>query len=167
MHEHTKILYHMIVVLGSDHAGFEMKDYLARSIREIPTPRTVVDVGCPDSITACDYPKIASALCDEMARQSSSHPEEDVFGVLVCGTGIGISIAANKMRGIRCALVHSVETARMARLHNDANVIAFGGKVLSFDVAKEALQTFLTTQTDPSERHRRRVDQLGALDDRQ
>ncbi|MBU6235061.1 MAG: ribose 5-phosphate isomerase B, partial [Alphaproteobacteria bacterium] len=106
----------------------------------------------PDSVDYPDYAgKLAAALADGRADT----------GVLVCGSGIGISIAANRHAHVRCALVHDVTSARLCRLHNDANVIAFGGRLIGIEVAKEALQVFLST-TFEGGRHQRRVDKLGS-----
>ncbi|KAJ4456862.1 putative ribose 5-phosphate isomerase B [Paratrimastix pyriformis] len=142
------------VVIGSDHGGFEMKNQLVQFMRQDGID--VVDVGCP-STAPVDYPVIAQQTCAELLDHSKNFD----LGVVVCGTGIGISIAANKVPGIRCALCHDITTARLCREHNNANVLALGGRTTGPDTAKEILSTFLKTAFSGAERHQRRVDMLG------
>ena len=104
----------------------------------------------------CDYPDVAKTLANAVLKDSNS------LGVLVCGTGIGISIAANKVDGIRCALCHDHYTASMAKKHNNANVLALGGRVLGVEVAKDIMQTYLETQFEGG-RHEKRVNKIMAL----
>lgn len=138
------------IAIASDHAGLDLKTSLKEAFKDIQW----LDLGTntPDSVDYPDYAaKLAAALADGRAD----------MGVLVCGSGIGISIAANRHPHVRCALVHDVTSARLARLHNDANVIAFGGRLIGLEVAKEALQVFLSTAFEGG-RHQRRVDKLGS-----
>jgi ribose 5-phosphate isomerase B len=138
------------IAIASDHAGFELKDLLAVELRE--QGFGVLDLGTnrPDSV---DYPdfgnKLALALKDGKAKR----------GVLVCGTGIGISIAANRHAHIRAAVVHDATSARLCREHNDANVMALGSRLIGVEVAKECLRVFLGTEFAGG-RHQRRIDKL-------
>ncbi|MBA3819457.1 MAG: ribose 5-phosphate isomerase B [Deltaproteobacteria bacterium] len=139
---------------GSDHAGLALKRTLVEMLRKLGDE--VVDIGTNDD-TSVDYPSFGA----EVGRRVVAEPE--TRGLVVCGTGIGISIAANKVPGVRCALVHDDFTAEMARIHNDANILAMGARVVGSGVAEHALTTFRATVFEGG-RHQRRVDQLGALD---
>jgi ribose 5-phosphate isomerase B len=140
------------VVIASDHAGIdfraELRDWLAGQ------GVAVTDLGT-DSRDSVDYPDFADAVAKALADGSA------VRGILVCGTGIGISIAANRHRHVRAALCHDTTTARLARQHNDANVIALGARTLGIETAKDCIVTFLTTDFEGGERHSRRVAKLG------
>lgn len=139
------------IALAADHAGFELKNALKRVIEE--RDLAVLDLGAHGS-DSVDYPtmadSLAAALADGRAQQ----------GVLVCGTGIGISIAANRHRHVRAALCHDVTTARLARQHNDANVLALGARVIGLNAARDTLEAFLDTPFEGG-RHQRRVEMLG------
>lgn len=124
------------IVVASDHAGFELKEVLKVELEALGM--TVEDLGAYNT-DAVDYPDMADAL----AKVVSEDPERR--GLLLCGTGIGASIAANRHRRVRAALCHSAETARMAREHNDANVLVLGGRVTDPETAKECLRVFLDT----------------------
>ena len=124
------------IVVASDHAGFELKEVLKEELQALGM--TVEDLGAY-STDAVDYPDMADAL----AKVVSEDP--DRRGLLLCGTGIGASIAANRHRRVRAALCHSAETARMAREHNNANVLVLGGRVTDPDTAKDCLRIFLDT----------------------
>ncbi len=124
------------IVVASDHAGFELKEVLKVELEALGM--TVEDLGAYNT-DAVDYPDIADAL----AKVVSEDPERR--GLLLCGTGIGASIAANRHRRVRAALCHSAETARLAREHNDANVLVLGGRVTDPETAKECLRVFLDT----------------------
>jgi ribose-5-phosphate isomerase B len=136
------------VFLASDHAGFELKNELKEAIKGLGYE--VVDLGTNDK-NSVDYPDYAHLLASKL--------EPNCYGVLVCGTGIGISIAANRHENVRCALCHDEFTARLAREHNDANVIAFGARVIGAGVAISALETFLKTEFEGG-RHERRVKKI-------
>ena len=136
------------VFLASDHAGFELKNELKEAIKGLGYE--VVDLGANDK-NSVDYPDYAHLLASKL--------EPNCYGVLVCGTGIGVSIAANRHENVRCALCHDEFTARLAREHNDANVIAFGARVIGAGVAISALETFLKTEFE-SGRHERRVQKI-------
>jgi ribose 5-phosphate isomerase B len=138
------------IAIVSDHAAFEMKAALAAWLRE--AGHSVTDLG-PDGIDPVDYPdygyKLAEAIADGRAD----------LGVALCGSGIGISIAANRHPACRCALVSEPLSARLAREHNDANAIAMGGRLLGLEMAKACLDAFLATPFGGG-RHQRRVDKL-------
>lgn len=141
---------------GSDHAGLALKRHLVAALRELGDD--VVDVGTTDEASV-DYAQFGA----EVGRRVAADPH--ARGLVVCGSGIGISISANKVPGVRCALVHDSFTAEMARAHNDANVIALGARVVGVGVAETALGMFRRTAFEGG-RHQRRVDQLTALDHR-
>ncbi|WP_148805903.1 ribose 5-phosphate isomerase B [Campylobacter concisus] len=136
------------VFLASDHAGFELKNELKEAIKGFGYE--VVDLGTNDK-NSVDYPDYAHLLASKL--------EPNCYGVLVCGTGIGISIAANRHENVRCALCHDEFTARLAREHNDANVIAFGARVIGAGVAISATEAFLKTEFAGG-RHERRVKKI-------
>lgn len=136
--------------LGSDHAGLPLKVALAAHLRSLG--HTVVDRGTFTE-TSCDYPVYAQAVAEDVVAGTSR------FGVLVCSTGVGISIAANKVRGIRAALVHNAEMAVLARQHNDANVLCLGQRYVSPELGSACVDAFLAA-TFEGGRHARRVGQL-------
>jgi ribose 5-phosphate isomerase B len=134
---------------GCDHAGLGLKRHLVARLREWGDE--VEDLGC-DSEESVDYPDFGRAVGERVAGG-------DGFGLLVCGTGIGIAIAANKIAGVRAAVVTDGFTARASRAHNDANVISLGARVTGPGVAEDALATFRDTPFEGG-RHRRRVDKI-------
>jgi ribose 5-phosphate isomerase B len=138
---------------GSDHAGLALKLALVAKLRELGDE--VVDVGTHDD-TSVDYPDFGT----EVGKRVVAEP--GAMGLVTCGSGIGISIAANKIHGVRCALVHDSYTAELARQHNDANVIAMGGRVIGPGAAEAALVVFRSTAF-LGDRHARRVDKLNKL----
>ena len=146
----------MRISIGSDHAGFEMKEKLEEHLRD--AGHEVVDVGTHDA-DSVDYPDLAAAVGRAVAGGEAER------GVLVCGSGIGVAIAANKIDGIRAANVYDPEMARMSRLHNDANVVTMGGRYLPEEVARDIVDTFLDT-TFEGGRHQRRVDKITELEKR-
>lgn len=139
------------IAIASDHAGFELKTALVADLKAAGTP--VLDLGT-HSADSVDYPDFGDALARAILEGKASR------GVLVCGTGIGISIAANRHKGIRAAHCRDTTDARFARLHNDANVLALGARTTGIEVAKDCLHTFLATPFEGG-RHQRRVDKLG------
>jgi ribose 5-phosphate isomerase B len=139
---------------GSDHAGLPLKQHLVAVLRQLGD--TVEDIGTHDGASV-DYPSFGA----EVGRRVVADP--DARGLVVCGTGIGIGMAANKVPGVRCAVVHDAFTAEMARAHNDANVIALGARVIGPGVAESAVAAFRAASFEGG-RHQRRVDQLGELD---
>lgn len=144
----------MRIHLGADHAGFALKE----SVRDIliGLGYEVTDVGT-DGEDSVDYPDFAAAVATAVASGDAD------AGVLVCGTGLGMAIAANKVPGVRAIQASDPEMARMARLHNDANVITLPGRHISPAQAAEVLEAFLGTQFEGG-RHQRRVDKIGALE---
>ncbi|WP_421998273.1 ribose 5-phosphate isomerase B [Reyranella sp.] len=138
------------IAVASDHAGFDLKEILKRDLVEAGLD--VLDLGT-DSTRSVDYPDYGHAMARAVASGQA------VRGVLVCGSGIGISIAANRHPEVRAALVHDVTSARLARLHNDANVVAFGQRTIGTETAREALKVFLDTEWEGG-RHAARVAKL-------
>jgi len=136
--------------MASDHAGFELKQVLKERLSALDC--RVVDLG-PDGPGAVDYPDYGYAMARALREGRVAR------GVLICGSGIGISIAANRFPEVRAALVHDELGARLARQHNDANVICFGGRMIGADVALDCLRVFLETPFEGG-RHCRRVDKL-------
>ena len=141
----------LAIALASDHAGFEMKAMLADWLRM--QGHAVTDLG-PHDTTSVDYPDFGYTLAASIATGDAA------FGVAVCGSGIGISIAVNRNPAARCALVSDTLSARLAREHNDANVVAFGARLIGPDTAKDALAAFLATPF-AGDRHVGRVAKLG------
>lgn len=139
---------------GSDHAGRELKDILASHARD--RGYSITDLGT-DSDVSVDYPDYAQKVGESVLANPGS------LGVLVCGTGIGMSIAANKLHGIRAALLYNEETARLARQHNNANVIAMGGREVPPGQAIRWLDVFLASAFEDG-RHSRRLDKVARLE---
>jgi len=144
----------MRIALASDHAGFQLKDHLARSLAA--AGHDVTDLGT-DSTESVDYPAFA-----EHAARAVADGEADK-GVLVCGSGNGVAIVANKVAGVRAVNAHDVEEAEMCRRHNDANVVTLSGAHLAPAQADAIVATFLATDFDGG-RHARRVDQITAIE---
>jgi ribose 5-phosphate isomerase B len=144
----------MRIVIGSDHAGFDLKEALRQWLQD--AGHEVIDVGT-DSEASCDYPVFGAAVAREVAAGDADR------GVAVCGSGIGICMAANKIPGVRAAVIRTAEDAEMSRRHNDANVACFGGRVTAMAEAERALGSFLDTDFEGG-RHERRVDLLAELD---
>ena len=142
------------VALASDHAGFHIKETVRQFLENAGYP--LVDLGTW-SEESVDYPDYGKAVGERVASREAD------FGIAVCGTGIGISIAANKVPTIRAAVAHDVSTARLAREHNDANVLAMGGRVVNNTQAIEMVQTFLSTAFLGG-RHARRVEKIGLIE---
>lgn len=138
------------IAVASDHAGFDLKEMLKRDLQDAGF--TVLDLGT-HSVQSVDYPDYGAAMGEAIASGKAER------GVLVCGTGIGISIAANRNPAVRAALVHDETTARLTRLHNDANVVAFGSRVIGIETARAALKVFLSTEFEGG-RHAARVAKL-------
>ena len=140
------------IAIGSDHAGFDLKAKLAEELRS--SGYEVLDCGTGDATNSVDYPDFGKAVAEAVTSGKTDG------GVVVCGTGIGISIAANRHPGIRAALCHDVTMARLCREHNDANVLALGARLIGDVVAKDCLDAFLSTPF-AGDRHVRRVEKLG------
>jgi ribose 5-phosphate isomerase B len=142
------------IAIGSDHAGFELKTYLVKLLRE--RGHDVIDHGT-DSTEPVDYPPICAAVGRTVRDRDAE------LGIVVGGSGQGEQIAANKVRGVRAALCNDLYTAKMARAHNDANVLSMGARVIGSGLAEEILDTFLTTDFEGG-RHAHRVAQLADLE---
>mgnify|MGYP001176284312 FL=1 len=138
------------VALASDHGGYALKESLCEHL--LFKNIRYIDLGT-NSEEAVDYPDFAHSISKSLKKR------EVEFGVLICGTGIGISIAANRYKHIRAALVHDTSTAKLSRQHNDANVIVFGGRLVNFNIAKDSLDIFLRTDFDGG-RHQKRLDKF-------
>jgi ribose 5-phosphate isomerase B len=143
------------IAMGADHAGYHAKEVIKKYLLEQGYP--VEDLGTW-SDESVDYPDYAKKVAEKVAAG------EDDLGVLVCGTGIGMAIAANKVEGIRAAVAHDGMTARMAREHNDANVLTLGGRVVSDAQAVEIAKEFLSVKFAGG-RHQRRIDKITAMDE--
>ena len=142
------------IAIGSDHAGFLVKEAIRKYLEGAGY---AVDDQGTSSEESVDYPDYGKTVGERVASKQAD------LGIAVCGSGIGISIAANKVPGIRAALAHDVTTARLAREHNDANVLALGGRIVTAEAAVEMVQTFLTTAYLGA-RHQRRVDKITQLE---
>lgn len=143
----------MRIAVGSDHAGFHLKEALADHLRQ--RGHTVVDCGT-HSTERVDYPDFGAAVGRAVAGGEAD------AGVCVCGSGIGIAMAANKIPGVRAATVHDVTSARLSREHNDANVVCFGERLIGPEVARDALDAWLDARFEGG-RHAARVAKLDAL----
>lgn len=140
----------MKIIIGSDHAGYLLKEQIKQHL--VANGYQVDDVGCY-SEESVDYPVYGFKVATEVAKS------EENYGVAVCGSGIGISISANKVKGIRCANVNSVELAQLSREHNNANIVALGARFIDEDLACAIVDTFLKTKFAGG-RHEKRVDML-------
>ncbi len=140
-----------MIAIGSDHGGFGLKQAIISHLEQ--KGRAIRDVGC-HSLDSCDYPDFGQAAAELVAQGVCR------YGIVICTTGIGISIAANKVEGIRCALCTSGYQAKMTKLHNDANMLALGAGVVGEQMALEIVDLFLETEFCREERHARRVGKL-------
>lgn len=140
-----------MIALGNDHTGYAMK----KAIMEYLDQRGIEykDFGCGD-VSSSNYPEFAKAVGKAIQNKECDR------GILICGTGIGISIAANKMKGIRAALCHDCFSAEATRLHNDANILAMGARVIGVGHALKIVETFLNTPFSGDERHIKRINML-------
>jgi len=142
------------IAIGADHAGFEDKEKIKRQLDELGVEYE--DVGT-DSTESVDYPVYAQKVAEKVASGEAER------GILVCGSGNGMQIAANKVRGVRAALAWNEETARLARQHNDANVLSVPARMISPDVVEKVIESFLNTNFEGG-RHARRVDEISNLE---
>ena len=144
----------MKIAMAADHGGYELKNILRDYLTE--KGHDIIDLGTnsPDSV---DYPDYAKLCCDEVVGENAQ------FGILVCGTGVGISIAANKVKGIRCGLCPSKEIAALVKQHNNANVIALGGRFTCPEDAKDIVDAYMNAQFEGG-RHMGRIDKMMALE---
>ena len=140
----------MKVALASDHGGIHIREEIRKMLEELNIEYEDFGCECADSV---DYPDYAVPVSEKVANGEFDR------GILICGTGIGMSIAANKVKGIRCALVHDVFSARMTRLHNNSNVLAMGERVIGAGLAREIAQTWLETGFEGG-RHQNRIGKV-------
>ncbi len=140
----------MKISIGSDHAGFELKDHIIGFLKDLG--HEVIDEGTngPESV---DYPDFGKKVGERVANKEAD------YGIVICGSGIGISIAANRVHGVRCALVNEPLSAKLSRTHNNANVVAFGARLIGRDMAEEIVRVFLSTDFEGG-RHQKRVEKL-------
>lgn len=143
-----------VITLGCDHAGFELKKKVIAHLEE--KGWEVLDVGT-HSADSCDYPAIAHAVCKNIQDGVTE------LGILICGTGIGMSMAANKHKGIRAAACSDTFSARLTRMHNDANVLCFGERVVGMGLALDLVDAFLDAEFEGG-KHQRRVDMITAIE---
>ncbi len=146
----------IIIAVGSDHGGFDLKNEIIKHLED--NNIDIKDFGCYNT-DSVDYPDIAEVVCESVV---SGECEK---GILVCGTGIGMSIAANKIKGIRAALLSDTFSAKMTAAHNDSNVIALGGRVLGPELAKDIVDAYLSASFLGG-RHQARVDKIKKLEDK-
>ena len=144
-----------MIAIGSDHGGFALKERIIRHLKEAGIP--CEDLGC-HSTESCDYPVYGHAVAQAVAEGLCEK------GIVICTTGIGISMSANRHPGIRCALCADTLTARLTRLHNDANVLALGGGIVGENLALEIVNVFLNTPFSGEARHQRRIDLIEKAD---
>lgn len=140
-----------MIAIGSDHGGYELKQEVMAHLKE----RNIEYLDCGSySKESCDYPDYAKKVAEAINEKKAE------FGILICGTGIGISIAANKIKGIRAALCHDCFSAEATKLHNDANVLAMGARVVGPGLALKIVDTFIDTPFSNDERHIRRINKI-------
>ena len=142
------------IVVGADHGGFELKERIKNYLEK--NGYAITDVGVYNKDSA-DYPDIADKACTEYKSGNYA------FGILFCGTGIGISISANKIKGIRCAVVHDLFTAEMSKVHNNANFLAFGGRI-EYNIPVEKMIDKFIQATHEGGRHEQRINKIAALE---
>jgi RpiB/LacA/LacB family sugar-phosphate isomerase len=147
----------MRLVIGADHAGFDLKQILAAYLRH--HGHEVIDKGT-DSDEPVDYPDYAEAVAKALLAGEGER------GLLICGSGVGASVAANKLPGIRAGLCHDTYSARQGVEHDDMNILVLGARIIGVELARELVDNFLAAKFNGAERHRRRVDKIRALEQR-
>jgi RpiB/LacA/LacB family sugar-phosphate isomerase len=147
----------MRLAIGADHAGFELKQQLADYLRACG--HEIIDVGTTSS-DPVDYPDFAEAVGTKLRNNQAER------GVLVCGSGVGASVAANKITGIRAGLCHDTYSAHQGVEHDDMNVLVLGARVIGLELAKELIERFITAQFTGEERHQRRLQKIKSLETR-
>ena len=145
----------MKIAIGSDHGGYEYKNELIAYLKELSYE--IEDMGCY-STDSVDYSDVAVAVAESVVKGTNER------GILICGTGIGMSIAANKVKGIRCALCSEPVSAQLTREHNDSNVLAMGQRVIGIELAKAIAKTWRETEFSKGERHQRRIDKISTYE---
>ncbi len=138
-----------MIAIGSDHGGYDLKKKVIKFLEDKNIQYK--DMGC-DSIDSCDYPVFGQAVGQAVSDGTCE------MGIVICTTGIGISISANKIPGVRCALCGDTFSAKMTRLHNDANVLAIGAGIVGENLAMDIVDTFINTEFSGEERHQNRID---------
>lgn len=146
----------MKIAIGCDHGGYKLKEVLKKYLTE--KGMEITDFGCYDE-KSVDYPLYGAKVARSVASK------ENDFGILICSTGIGISISANKVKGIRAALCGDLHSAEMTRRHNDANVLCLGGHIVTEQIACKIADIFLNTQFEGGERHERRIKLLSDIEE--
>lgn len=146
----------MKLAIGCDHGGFDLKQALIAYLKE--QGHEIKDFGCYDK-SSIDYPDYAFPVGEAVVRGEFDR------GIVICTTGIGVSISANKVLGVRCALLSDEYSARMTREHNDANVVAFGANVTTVERAKGILDIFLSVEFSHGDRHQRRIDKISKYEE--
>ena len=145
------------IVIASDHAGFKLKQHLVNYLKSSPQVEDVLDLGADNEDFSVDYPDFA----DLVSKYVLNNPE--FLGILVCGTGIGMSIAANKHKGIYAAHVSDPYSAEMAKKHNNANILCVGGRVLDYETGTNIIDKWLYAEYE--DRHQKRVDKIKLMED--
>ncbi len=147
----------MKIYIGSDHAGYNLKETLQQHLKD--AGHEVLDIGTFDAVNKVDYPDLAREVAEKVQENEGSR------GVLVCGSGIGVSIVANKIRGIRAVNAHDANEAKLSREHNDANIITFGERTMDAKIVIESLDAFLAAQFEGG-RHEARVQKIKDLENK-
>ncbi|MBI2996051.1 MAG: ribose 5-phosphate isomerase B [Candidatus Melainabacteria bacterium] len=142
------------IAIGADHAGFELKEKIKKTLESMEYQ--IIDFGT-NSTDAVDYPLIAKALATSVSNKNQNR------GILVCGTGIGMSIAANKIKGIIATHCYDLETAKLSREHNNSNILTLGGRITDHELAKEIVKIWLETKFEGG-RHQRRIQEIRELE---
>lgn len=148
----------MRIAIGSDHAGLELKSFLVEYLKR--AGHEILDMGTHNP-KPVDFPDFTRPVCEAVLDGRAER------GILVCGSGVGTSIAANKVHGIRAALCHDTYSARQSVEHNDANVLCLGGRVIGQELAREVVEVFLKAKFSGQERYRRRVEKIAAMERRE
>lgn len=146
----------MIVGIGCDHAGLNLKEEIMATLKDLPVHFKDYGTFSKESV---DYPDFGFKVSEAVSKGEVDR------GILICGTGIGMSIVANKFRGVRAALCHEPYSARMSRLHNDANILVLGGRVIGKGLAKDIARVWFTTDFEGG-RHQRRLDKIAEIEER-
>ena len=148
----------MNVVVGSDHAGFELKEQVAAFVRELG--HEVIDVGTDNGTDAVDYPDYAESVGKAVMNNEAER------GILICGSGVGASVAANKLPGIRAGLCHDTYSAHQGVEHDDMNALVMGGRIIGPELARELVRAYLSAQFTNEDRHLRRIAKIRSLEER-
>ena len=138
------------IFIASDHAGFKLKNHIYKSLKK---NIRIIDLGTNDKSVSVNYPEFAHKLCKQVSKNKSN------VGILVCGSGVGMSMAANRHKKIRAALCYSLKNAKLSRLHNDANVITLGERLINKKIAMKCINVFLKTKFEGG-RHLKRVKKI-------